>query len=598
MHEKATVDTRDGRGNTPLLWAAALGSTAAVEFLLATGADPNLENAFGVTPLIAAAPEPSKVKLLLAAGANPRAKTKAGHHALVVAATAPRATASLQALLAAGAPVNEPGGVGLTPLVAANFFTCAADNGRLLLSHGADPKPAMAFGFNAAHGTAACPSELIADFVKKGANPNQQNHFMPGVRHGNVMLQGIAPLHFAAAHRDVAVVNTLLSLGADPNLPDKRLMTPLLYAVSSEDQNAAVVKALLAKGADKHAKDRFGEDAIAWARKFNNPDVLAALGEQPSRQDTPLNPQPGPGPATALRLLENANESFFKESGCLACHHSMILSFAASRAALAGLSPNPSLTELRKQRLRGFLSGQLPTYLQQIGPPGDIDSALYHLLEARSLSLEPSPEIELNARYVLHRQMESGAWLMRGISRAPIEEGDLHRTALALYLLPQTLSPALLAEAKPRLAAGAQWLAQQRAVSTDDLAMQLLGLKWSNASSSQLKAAADRLAAAQRKDGGWGGNAHLPSDAYSTGLALFALRHSTNRPAKDRHLQAASRFLLHTQAPDGSWYVKSRAVKFQPYFESGFPYGQDQWISVSATAWALAALAECNLTSR
>ncbi|MEJ1937757.1 ankyrin repeat domain-containing protein, partial [Nostoc sp. NIES-2111] len=89
LHEKATVDTRDGRGNTPLLWAAALGSTAAVEFLLATGADPNLENAFGVTPLIAAAPEPSKVKLLLAAGANPRAKTKAGHHALVVAATAP-----------------------------------------------------------------------------------------------------------------------------------------------------------------------------------------------------------------------------------------------------------------------------------------------------------------------------------------------------------------------------------------------------------------------------------------------------------------------------------------------------------------------------
>jgi hypothetical protein len=29
-------------------------------------------------------------------------------------------------------------------------------------------------------------------------------------------------------------------------------------------------------------------------------------------------------------------------------------------------------------------------------------------------------------------------------------------------------------------------------------------------------------------------------------------------------------FLLKTQQADGSWHVKSRAVKFQPYFQSGF----------------------------
>ena len=49
-------------------------------------------------------------------------------------------------------------------------------------------------------------------------------------------------------------------------------------------------------------------------------------------------------------------------------------------------------------------------------------------------------------------------------------------------------------------------------------------------------------------------------------------------------------YLLKTQQPDGSWHVKSRAVKFQPYFESGFPYGHDQWISASATAWATVAI--------
>jgi N-acyl-D-amino-acid deacylase len=37
--------------------------------------------------------------------------------------------------------------------------------------------------------------------------------------------------------------------------------------------------------------------------------------------------------------------------------------------------------------------------------------------------------------------------------------------------------------------------------------------------------------------------------------------------------------------------VISRAVKFQPYFESGFPHGHDQWISSAGTAWAAMALA-------
>jgi hypothetical protein len=41
----------------------------------------------------------------------------------------------------------------------------------------------------------------------------------------------------------------------------------------------------------------------------------------------------------------------------------------------------------------------------------------------------------------------------------------------------------------------------------------------------------------------------------------------------------------------GHWRVLSRAAKFQPYFESGFPYGHDQWISSVGTAWAANALA-------
>jgi hypothetical protein len=49
--------------------------------------------------------------------------------------------------------------------------------------------------------------------------------------------------------------------------------------------------------------------------------------------------------------------------------------------------------------------------------------------------------------------------------------------------------------------------------------------------------------------------------------------------------------LLSTQRADGSWPVRSRALKFQPYFDGGFPYEHDQWISAMATGWATAAVA-------
>lgn len=48
---------------------------------------------------------------------------------------------------------------------------------------------------------------------------------------------------------------------------------------------------------------------------------------------------------------------------------------------------------------------------------------------------------------------------------------------------------------------------------------------------------------------------------------------------KDATYQRGLRYLLDTQAADGTWHVKSRSTTLQPYFEAGYPYGPDQWIS-------------------
>jgi hypothetical protein len=83
----------------------------------------------------------------------------------------------------------------------------------------------------------------------------------------------------------------------------------------------------------------------------------------------------------------------------------------------------------------------------------------------------------------------------------------------------------------------------------------------------------------------------LASDAYATGLALVALRQGGGIPTSHPSYKQGVRFLLSSQQKDGSWHVKSRALGFQPYFQSGYPYEHDQWISSAGAGWATAALA-------
>ena len=106
-----------------------------------------------------------------------------------------------------------------------------------------------------------------------------------------------------------------------------------------------------------------------------------------------------------------------------------------------------------------------------------------------------------------------------------------------------------------------------------------------------MKSLGRALVAAQHQDGGWSQNPNLASDAYATGESLWALREAGVLSVSDPVYQRGVKFLLSTQWEDGSWYVRSRAVKFQPYFQSGFPFEHDQWISATATAWAVRALA-------
>jgi N-acyl-D-amino-acid deacylase len=91
---------------------------------------------------------------------------------------------------------------------------------------------------------------------------------------------------------------------------------------------------------------------------------------------------------------------------------------------------------------------------------------------------------------------------------------------------------------------------------------------------------------------GWAQLDEMHSDAYATGQTLFVLQATGHDPAEAAY-QRGVRFLLETQRPDGSWLVVSRSRPIQRYhaFDDEDPLGRNQFISVPATSWAVAALA-------
>lgn len=82
----ADVNVSDARGSTPLMHAAAIGSLEAMKILLKAGADVNVRSKLGRTPLLVAAGRPGSadaVRLLLSKGADSKVADVRGSTPLV-----------------------------------------------------------------------------------------------------------------------------------------------------------------------------------------------------------------------------------------------------------------------------------------------------------------------------------------------------------------------------------------------------------------------------------------------------------------------------------------------------------------------------------
>jgi len=229
----------DSGGFTPLLYAARENCLACVEVLLRNGANIDLPDPDGVSPL-----------LLAIMNAN---------------------WDLAKQLILAGADVNQWDIFGEAPL-----FTAVGLRNQVSGGHASiDP-------LNETNGLA-----IVRMLLERKANPNMQLFFRPANLRGSTNTRGSTPLIRAATNADLEVMKLLLEKGADVNLKMADRQTAIMAVLAGrapETQALEMIRVLHDAGADvnvvalvNHREESRGGTALHYAVRKRYKEVIKKL---------------------------------------------------------------------------------------------------------------------------------------------------------------------------------------------------------------------------------------------------------------------------------------------------------------------------------
>lgn len=417
------------------------------------------------------------------------------------------------------------------------------------------------------HNERAAAKQLL----ESGADPNAGQFF------------GMPPVLLAILRQDLELVRLLNAKGADLTVRDRSGSTALMWAAFNEAGDAAIVDELLRLGADPAAANRAGETALDWALRRGDTPAVAALRRAGASDAGSMRN----AVEKSITLLQASGAQFSRTSGCTSCHHQYLpqMAFGIARdrgiaaldEAAARRQSDATITVLNRVREQAIHNrDRIP----------DVPVSVSYALLSLSAGHHPADETTDAMTHVISAwQGDDGAFYPLPAMRPPIEAGAVTATALSLRAL-QLYGT----NENQRIARASRWLSAAAPRTTEERAMQLLGLAWAKAAAADVRKSAAALLREQRADGGWAQLATLETDAYATGQALVALQAAGLAMTSSEYRRGVA-FLLRTQFPDGSWLVRSRTFPVQPLKDSGFPHGNNQWISAAGTSWATMAIA-------
>src|SRR5579871_1734103 len=533
------------------------GDPKGVSAVLARGADPNGRNWLGLTALMWAANRGNAqiVDLLLKNHGQLEAQSIYGT-TLGFALTGRREALALHLLdRGASTHIHRADSASALMLASANGETSVI---RLLLAKRDDPNATDADGATPLiYAARIGQTEAAGILLQAGAHINAQDS------HGDTALM------YAAKAGQPAVLDLLLAHKAEVNRTDRAGASALLLAARYSG-SAPIVRSLLKAGANADLKDGHGATALTLAEARGYDEAAQALREGGATavetNRAAFKEASRPAVERSLALIQTGMKTFAGRVQCGSCHHQGLGMMALGTAQQHGFPVDREL---------------VGNYLKHAGEDGQrmgplIHQALTDLNVARTVpavdiqdfaigagymfsglvaqGIPSNPGLQELAQFLAMQQSAEGYWGY-GMERGPMQSSYLTSTALTLQVLHAYGSHEGQGSVVDAITRARQWLSTVATPHTEDKSSRLLGLKWAGASQEERARSVQELLAAQRKDGGWAQQPSLGSDAYATGMALYALHVGGELSTDDPAYQRGVQFLLRTQDEDGSWYV-------------------------------------------
>ncbi|MEM8678862.1 MAG: prenyltransferase/squalene oxidase repeat-containing protein [Planctomycetota bacterium] len=288
--------------------------------------------------------------------------------------------------------------------------------------------------------------------------------------------------------------------------------------------------------------------------------------------------------ARGLVFVREQGEDWIEMKGCASCHQVPSMLWSLHEGQRRGLfSESQALTDWSDWAFQWDNWDQSESPIDQHEAAGkNVETISSFILGARAALNEA--QVKQFRQLLLATQNEDGSWSASGQlpkqKRSPAES-DQVTTMWALLALSATAGTPCDADCGDAVEASRQrayaWL---QGFETGDSAEWWVA-RWLVERDMQPGDALPwlkHLLAQQQPDGGWGWLLSEPSDAFGTGLALYALRDAELASRHQPAIAAAQEYLRSTQQDDGSWPVNSTLDRHR-----------DEVIPTSAhwgTAWA------------
>ena len=299
------VNVSDVLGRSPLSMACVDNRADIFKLLVQQGADPNLVNTYGITPLMFCASKQGKLLSdLLNAGSQVNAVDVLGETALLLAVNNCKNSAdsnnNVRSLLEGGANVKfDDLKIGLLSVVIQR--SCSAGIFKLLKDAGADPGETNEQGKSLLQLSIDNGNDEITDLLIEGE-----------AKDSGIFTDNIA-IHELFDRGEYQIVQSLLQSGSDPNLLDANENSLLLKSAQLNQDD--LVSLLINLNADVNLKNYNGATALIYAVKNGKLDSVkllldkhAEININDSLGNTPISSAVESGRLDILKLLVDGND--------------------------------------------------------------------------------------------------------------------------------------------------------------------------------------------------------------------------------------------------------------------------------------------------